>query len=81
MLKKVVGAALGARLAKNSPLAGGAAGAALATILPFVIARASLPSMVALGAAGYLLKRHRDLNKGGSGTYRASGAAANQPTT
>lgn len=81
MLKKLVGAAIGAKLAKNSPAAGGAAGVALATVVPFIISRASLPSLVALGAAGYLLKRHHDLTNEGGGTYRANGAAAGKPTT
>jgi hypothetical protein len=60
MLKKIVGAAIGAKLAKGSPAVGGATGVALATVVPFIISRASLPTMVMMGAAGYLFKRYRD---------------------
>ncbi len=60
MLKKVIGAAIGAKLAKNSPAVGGAAGAALGAAVPFVIGRLSLPGMIALAAGGYAAKRYMD---------------------
>lgn len=60
MLQKIIGAAVGARLLKNSPAVGGAAGVALGTAVPFVLSRLSLPAMVALGVGGYAAKRWLD---------------------
>ena len=63
MLKRIVGAAIGAKLAKNSPAVGGATGAALGAAVPFVLARISLPTMVMLGMGGYFAKRWLDKEK------------------
>ena len=60
MLKNVIGAVLGSKLAPKNPATGSAAGAALATAVPFVLSRFSIPTMIAVGAGGYLLKRHLD---------------------
>lgn len=60
MLNKILGAAIGAKLAKNSPAVGGASGAALGAAVPFVLSRISLPAMVALGVGGYFAKRWLD---------------------
>jgi len=60
MLKKIIGAAIGAKLAKNSPAVGGATGAALGAAVPFVLSRMSLPTMVMLGVGGYFAKRWYD---------------------
>lgn len=60
MLKKIIGAAIGAKLAKNSPAVGGATGAALGAAVPFVLSRISLPTMVMLGVGGYFAKRWFD---------------------
>lgn len=60
MIRKLIGAAVGAKVAKRHPAAGGVTGAVLATAVPFVIARASLPAMVALGVGGYVAKRYMD---------------------
>ena len=60
MFKKIIGAAVGAKLAKNSPALGGATGAALGAAVPFIISRVSLPAMVALGVGGYVAKRYVD---------------------
>ena len=62
MLKNLIGASIGSHLTKQ-PAAGGALGATLATAVPFVLSRMSLPTMAALGVGGYLLKRHRDKRK------------------
>jgi hypothetical protein len=80
MLKKIIGAAIGAKIAKNSPAVGGATGVALATAVPFIISRASLPSLVMLGAASYMLKRHYDQNDnaGAKGTHRAASGQASK---
>lgn len=60
MLKRIVGAAIGAKLAKNSPAIGGATGAALGAAVPFMLARVSLPTMVLVGVGGYFAKRWYD---------------------
>ena len=64
MLRKIVGATIGAKLVGKSPKAtsarGAAGGALVATALPFVISRISIPAMLVVGAGGYLLKRRRD---------------------
>ncbi|MHA7820069.1 MAG: hypothetical protein ACX930_10530 [Erythrobacter sp.] len=64
MIKNVVGAIVGSKLAQNSTnvgnTAGAATGAIAGTVLPFVLSRMSLPALVAIGAGGYLLKRYRD---------------------
>ncbi|MFO6447930.1 hypothetical protein ACLBKU_12370 [Erythrobacter sp. NE805] len=60
MLKRIIGAAIGAKLAKNSPAVGGATGAALGAAVPWVIGRLSLPGMIALAAGGYVAKRYMD---------------------
>lgn len=60
MIKNLIGAKLGAELAKNSTKVGTKSGAALGAIAPFAIARLSFPALVAVGAGGYLFKRYRD---------------------
>ncbi|MBA4044941.1 MAG: hypothetical protein C0471_11050 [Erythrobacter sp.] len=60
MIRKIIGAAIGAKLAKGHPALGGATGVALATAVPFVISRVSLPAMIALGVGGYVAKRYLD---------------------
>lgn len=62
MIRKLIGAAIGASLAKRHPAAGGLTGAALASAVPFVISRVSLPAMAAIGVGGYLAKRYLDRN-------------------
>lgn len=70
MIRKMIGAAIGARVAKGHPALGGATGAMLATAVPFVISRVSLPAMVALGVGGYVAKRYMDKRE------RTDGSAA-----
>jgi hypothetical protein len=60
MIRKLIGAAIGASLAKKHPAAGGATGVVLATAVPFIISRVSLPAMIVLGAGGYVAKRYMD---------------------
>lgn len=60
MLRKIIGAAIGASVAKRHPAAGGVTGAVLASAVPFVLTRVSLPAMVALAAGGYVAKRYMD---------------------
>lgn len=60
MLKRIIGAAIGAKLAKNSPVVGGATGATLGAAVPWVLGRISLPGMIALAAGGYVAKRYME---------------------
>lgn len=79
MIKNVIGAIVGSKLAQNSAkvdnTAGAATGAIAGTVLPFVLSRMSLPALVAIGAGGYLLKRYRDKQEN-TGT-----TTPNTPTT
>ncbi len=60
MLRKIIGAAIGASVARNHKAAGGVAGAVAASAVPFVLSRLSLPTMVVLGVGGYAAKRWLD---------------------
>ena len=60
MFRRIIGGAIGAKLAKGHPALGGATGVVLATAVPFIISRVSLPAMVALGVGGYVAKRYLD---------------------
>lgn len=63
MIKNILGAVVGANLAKKTKVDNGT-GAILGSVAPALIARMSLPAMVALGVGGYLFKRHRDQQEG-----------------
>ncbi|WP_066529543.1 hypothetical protein [Erythrobacter sp. CCH5-A1] len=81
MLKKIIGAAIGAKLAKNSPAVGGATGAALGAAVPFVLSRISLPTMVMLGVGGYFAKRWFDQQPQREDTQPAPALPAPAPAT
>lgn len=70
MIKNILGAVIGAKIAGKSPKvdnpAGAATGALAASVIPFVISRLSVPVMVAILAGGYLLSRQKDLIGSGS---------------
>lgn len=57
MLGKIVGAALGGKIAKQTNSVGGTTGAMIGAAVPFVISRMSLPAMIALGVGGYVAKK------------------------
>ena len=59
MIKNILGAVAGAKLAENTKVDNGT-GAILGSVAPALIARMSLPALVAIGAGGWLLKRYRD---------------------
>ncbi|MEQ5787882.1 hypothetical protein J3454_08265 [Erythrobacter sp. NFXS35] len=72
MLRKVIGAALGAKLAKSSPAVGGAAGTVIATAVPFVLSRVALPGLAMIGAGALAFNYYRKHRDGtGHGTGRA----------
>lgn len=81
MLKNIIGAAVGANIAKNTKVDNGT-GAILGSIAPALIARMSLPTMLALGVGGYMFKRHRDKQNGvsASGNTAANGTASTSAT-
>lgn len=60
MLRNVIGALVGSQVTKQVPIAGGTAGALLGSAIPFALKRMSLPTMIAVGAGGYLFKKMRD---------------------
>ncbi len=57
MIGKIIGAFVGDKLAKQTSGVGGATGAALGVVATSLIARLSLPSMLAILAGGYAAKR------------------------
>ncbi|WAC25102.1 hypothetical protein [Blastomonas sp. SL216] len=66
MIKNVIGAVIGAKLAgptsKADSAKGATTGALAASAIPFVLSRMSLPTMLAVGVAGYYIKKHYDKN-------------------
>lgn len=67
MIKNILGAVVGAKLAEKSTKVDNGTGAILGSIAPAVIARMSLPALIAVGAGGYLFKRHRDQQAAANG--------------
>ncbi len=65
MIRKLIGAAIGASVAKKHPAAGGVTGVVLASAVPFVLRRLSLPGMIAMGVGGYVAKRYMDRKESG----------------
>lgn len=60
MIKTILGGLVGSQLAKNTTKIDNGTGAILGSIAPTLIARMSLPALIAIGVGGYLFKRHRD---------------------
>lgn len=78
MIKNIIGAIAGAKIAKNTKVDNGT-GAILGSVAPAIIARMSLPTMLAVGAGGYLLKRYRD-QQAANGNTAFTGAAKTSAT-
>lgn len=57
MIGKIITAAIGNKVAKNTRGIGGPAGAAIGFIAPAILRRVSLPAMLALAAGGYAAKK------------------------
>ena len=57
MIGKIIGAALGGKLAKETRGMDGTTGVVLGAIAPMVLRRLSLPGMIALGVGGYVAKK------------------------
>lgn len=75
MIKNIIGAVAGAKLAQNTKVDNGT-GAILGSVAPALIARMSLPAMIAIGAGGYLFKRYRDQQ-----TEKQADTVSPMPTT
>jgi hypothetical protein len=74
MLRSLIGAAIGSKLAKRYPVLGGTTGVIAASAVPFVIKRLSIPTMIVMGAGGYLAKRYFDgKDDGGAGAKPTDG--------
>jgi len=67
MLRSLIGAAVGSKLAKRYPVLGGTTGVAVARAAPFILKRISIPAMLAMGAGGYMAKRYFDREDGSHG--------------
>ena len=72
MFRQIIGAALGSKVAAQAPAIGGVTGAAIATAVPFVISRISIPAMLVIGVGSYVAKRHFDKKKTEDGDQPAA---------
>ncbi|GMN03390.1 hypothetical protein [Erythrobacter sp. MTPC3] len=66
MLGKIIGAAVGGKLAKQTSGIGGTTGAMIGAAAPFVLSRISIPAMIALGVGGYAAKKFFGKDKSSS---------------
>ncbi|MBV7265413.1 hypothetical protein [Erythrobacter ani] len=57
MLGKIIGAAVGGKVAQQTKSIGGPTGAMIGAAVPFVLSRMSIPAMIALGVGGYAAKK------------------------
>ena len=60
MIKRLIGAAVGRQAAKHTEAVGGTGGAILGALAVSLIARLSIPTMLAVTAGGYISKRLYD---------------------
>lgn len=60
MFGKIIGAAVGGKLAKQTSGMGGTTGAMIGAAVPFVLSRLSIPAMIVLGVGGYAAKKFLD---------------------
>lgn len=71
MLGKMIGAIVGGNIAEKTRGVSGTTGAVLGAAVPAVIARMSIPTMLAMGVGGYFLKKHLDKKAAEDGTSRS----------
>lgn len=57
MIKRLIGAVIGREAAKHTAAVGGTGGALLGVLAVSLIARLSIPAMLAVTAGGYIAKR------------------------
>ncbi len=60
MFGKIIGAVAGSKIAESTRGIGGPGGAVLGWGAASLVRRLSIPTMLVLGAGGYLVKRHMD---------------------
>lgn len=74
MIGKMIGAIVGGNIAEKTRGVNGPTGALLGAAVPAVIARMSIPTMLAMGVGGYFLKKHLDKKAAEDGTTPATPA-------
>ncbi|GAA4048098.1 hypothetical protein [Parerythrobacter jejuensis] len=80
MLTKMIGALVGGKLAQNAKNVGGPTGAAIGAAVPFLLARMSIPAMIAMGVGGYAVKKYIDKKDAGQpGPTKTSANVASIP--
>ena len=79
MIGKVIGALAGAQLSKQTAAIGGTGGAVLGAVAVPVIARMSIPALIAVGAGGYLAKRAIDRRNKAEATSGTGHDTTTQP--
>ncbi len=79
MIGKIIGAALGAQAAKKSKNVGGASGAAIGAAVPFVLRRISIPTILAMGAGGFIAKKLFDKKSAEDKAQKLSGTDLKTP--
>lgn len=60
MIGKIIGAAIGGAVARQTSKIDGTTGAMIGAAIPFVMRRMSIPGMIALGVGGYVVKKYLD---------------------
>ena len=81
MLRSLIGAAVGSKLAKRYPVLGGTTGVVAMRAAPFILKRISLPAMLAMGAGGYVAKRYFDKQDASDGAGASGGSGARTKPT
>lgn len=69
MLGKMIGAIVGGNIAEKTRGVSGPTGAVLGAAVPALIARMSLPTMIAMGVGGYFVKKHLDKKAAAENAY------------
>lgn len=70
MIGKMIGAIVGGNIAEKTRGVSGPTGALIGAAIPAVLARMSLPAMVAMGVGGYFVKKHLDRKNGDNGAVK-----------
>ncbi len=70
MIGKMIGAIVGGNIAGKTRGVSGPTGALIGAAIPAVIARMSLPAMLAVGVGGYFVKKHLDRKNAESGAVK-----------
>jgi len=81
MIGKIIGGLVGAQASKKVSSIGGTGGAILGAVAVPVIARMRLPTLLLLGAGGYLAKKLIDKNEEASGPGSAAADTGNSTGT